>query len=34
MGSPLVSLVSLELGSLGLSLENGASRGKFLTVLV
>ena len=34
MGSSLVSLVSLELGSLGLSLEKGASLGKFLTGLV
>ena len=34
MGSSLVSLVSLGLGSLGLSLEKGASLGKFLTGLV
>ena len=34
MGSSLVSLVSPELGSLGLSLEKGASLGKFLTELV
>ena len=32
MGSSLVSLVSPELGSLGLSLEKGGSLGKFLTV--
>ena len=31
MGSSLVSLVSPELSSLGLSLEKGASLGKFLT---
>ena len=34
MGSSLVSLLSPELGSLGLSLEKGAWPGKFLTELV
>ena len=34
MGSSLISLVSPELGSLGLSLEKGASLGKFQTELV
>ena len=34
MGSSRVSLVSVELGSFGLSLEKGASLGKFLTGLV
>ena len=33
-GSSLVSLVSPELGSLGLSIEKGALLGKFLTELV